>query len=405
MKYSIEEIKTRKQIKEFHSFPKKLYKKEPNWICPLDSDIEGRFDPKVNELLKSGEAVRWLVRDENGQVVGRVAAFYNTYQVAKSEYLPAGGCGFFESINDQEVANMLFDAAKEWLQARGLEAMDGPINFGDRDQWWGLLTKGFEYTPLYTNPYNFEYYIPLFENYGFKNYFDQHTYDRPIRTSTFPESVYERVKRLKEDPGYRFEHIDKKNLSKYAMEFMTIYNKAWAKFSGVNPIDEAHAQALMSKMKPIIDEKLIYFAYYNDQPIGFFIMVPDLNEVIRPFNGKFGLFQKLRFLWRLKVTKKATRIFAIIFAVIPEFQGKGIESGMITRFEQELDAMNGKIPYNKLELAWVGDFNPLMMRMVETIVCAQKHKMHTTYRYIFDRGREFQRAPRMGVKKPEKKEA
>lgn len=402
MKYSIEEITTKKQIREFHDFPKKLYQDEPNWICPLDGDIEGRFDPRVNELLAGGEAVRWLVRDEKGRVAGRIAAFYNNDQVAKSEYMPTGGCGFFESVDDQQVANMLFDAAREWLAARGLEAMDGPINFGDRDQWWGLLVKGFEHTPLYTNPYNFEYYIPLFENYGFKNYFDQHTYDRKIKTGSFPENVYERVKRLKEDPGYRFDHIRKKDLGKHAMEFMEIYNKGWAKFSGVNPIDEDHARALMNKMKPVIDEKLIYFAYYNDQPIGFFIMIPDLNDVIRPLNGKFGLVQKLRFMWRLKVAKKATRIFAIIFGVIPEFQGKGIESGIITRFEQEIDEMGWKLPYKGLELAWVGDFNPLMMRMVETIVCAQKHKMHTTYRYIFDREREFRRAPRMGVKRPEK---
>lgn len=397
-KYTLEEVVSRRDIREFHDFPKRLYKDEKNWICPLDSDIECWFDPSKNEKLKDGEIIRWLVRDENGNTVGRIAAFYDREMVERSEWQPTGGCGYFESIDDQEVANMLFDAARDWLKERGLEAMDGPINFGDRDQWWGLLVKGFEFTPLYANPYNFEYYIKLFENYGFQNYFNQHTYLRELKEGLFPDTVYERVKRLNEDPSYRFEHINKKNLEMYADNFMTIYNKAWANFSGVNPIDREHAQKIMKKMRPIIDENLIYFAYHNDQAIGFFIMVPDLNGVIHPLKGKFGLIQKLRFLWRLKVSKKATRIFAIIFAVTPEYQGKGIESGIIHAFEQYV-AKHPNLGYKSLELAWIGDFNPLMMRMVETIVCATKHKMHTTYRYLFDRTKEFKRAPRMGIKK------
>ena len=396
--YRLEVVDSKKGIREFLDFPKRLYKNEKNWICPLDSDIESRFDPVRNELLKDGEIIRWLVRDGREEVVGRIAAFYNREMVAASEWQPTGGCGYFESINDQEVANMLFNASRDWLKERGMEAMDGPVNFGDRDQWWGLLVKGFEFTPLYTNPYNFEYYISLFENYGFQNYFNQHTYLRELKEGLFPDTVYERVKRLKEDPAYKFTHIDKRRLPKYADDFMDIYNKGWAKFSGLKPIDREHAQKLMRKMRPIIDENLIYFAYHNDQAIGFFIMVPDLNGAIRPFNGKFGFVNKLRFLWRLKVTKKADRIFAIIFGVTPEFQGKGIESGMITEFEHYV-ADYKHMPYKSLELAWVGDFNPLMMRVVETLVAAHKHKMHTTYRYLFDRTAEFHRAPRMGVKK------
>ena len=167
-----------------------------------------------------------------------------------------------------------------------------------------------------------------------------------------------------------------------------------AGFSGVKPITREHARALLAKMRPIIDEKLMYFACWDDAPIGFFLMVPDLNGVIGPLGGRFGLVQKLRFLWRLKVSRKARRIFAIIFGVVPDFQGKGIESGMIRTFEEEVaKGLNKR--YDSLELAWIGDFNPVMMRMVENFVCAKKHKMHTTYRYLFDREKEFRRAPRV----------
>lgn len=403
MTYSLKEVTTRRDAREFIDFAKRLYRNEPNWICPLDQDIERRFDPKYNELLRNGEAIRWLAIDAQGKTVGRIAAFYNRDLADATDGQPTGGCGFFESIDNQEVANLMFDAAKEWLASKGMEAMDGPINFGDRDQWWGLLVKGFEFTPLYGNPYNFEYYIKLFENYGFQNYFNQHTYLRELKAGQFSDNVYERVKRLHEEPHYRFEHMDKRkhSMEEYAEDFRSVYNRGWANFVGVKPIDREHALALLNSMRPIIDEKLMYFAYYDDQPIGFYLMIPDLNNVIAPLHGHFNWWGKLRFIWRLKVRRKATRIFALIFGVAPEFQGKGIESGMMYSFEQEV-AKGTVNHYQSLELAWIGDFNPMMMRVVETLVCAKKHKMHTTYRYLFDREKPFTRAPRLTFRRTKK---
>ena len=192
MNYILEEVASAAQKREFLDFPKQLYRGNRNWVCPLDGDIEAVFDPSKNEKFIDGEAVRFLVRDEKGKVTGRIAAFYNKEQAACEEQ-PTGGCGFFESVDDQKVADMMFDACRQWLADKGMEAMDGPINFGDRDSWWGLLVNGFEFQPLYQNPYNPPYYQALFENYGFKNYFNQHTYIRNIKSGVFPPTVYERV--------------------------------------------------------------------------------------------------------------------------------------------------------------------------------------------------------------------
>lgn len=395
-KYTLEEVKTEKQGKEFLSMAKKIYKGNRNWVQPLDNDINAVFDPSKNRLFEGGEAIRWIVRNSSGGVVGRLAAFYNTDQ-ANHEEQPTGGCGFFESIESQTVADMLFDAARYWLKGKGMEAMDGPINFGNRDEWWGCLVEGFELQPLYTNPYNLPYYKELFENYGFKNYFNQYTYQRNLRAGEFSQAVYDRVKRLEETPGYRFDHISKKNLIQVADDFRLIYNKAWANFPGVRPMTPEAAQNLMKTMKPIIDEKLIYFAYFNDEPVGFFIMVPDLNRVIGRFHGKLNFINKLRLMAMLKCTSKADRVFAIIFGVAPEFHGRGIESGIMHEFEQAV--ARGEINYKTLELAWMGDFNPVMIRMVENYVCAHKNKTHVTFRYLFDREKEFKRCPRMGIKR------
>lgn len=395
-KYTLEEVKTKKQKKEFRNMARSIYRGNRNWVQPLDNDIEAVFDPEKNKMFCGGDAIRWIARDGNGEVVGRIAAFYNNAQAAEEEQ-PTGGCGFFECIDSQELAGMLFDAARDWLRDNGMEAMDGPVNFGSRDEWWGCLVDGFELQPLYANPYNPPYYRKLFEGYGFQNYFNQYSYHRDINVGELNPSVYEKIKRLETTPGYKFEHIRKRDLEQVADDFRMIYNKAWANFPGVRQMEREQAHRMMKNLRPIIDEKLIYFAYFNDEPVGFYIMVPDLNRVIGRFHGKMNLVNKLRLMAILRFTNKADRVFGIIFGVAPEFHGRGIESGIIYEFENAV--RRGEINYKSLELAWMGDFNPVMNRMVENYVCARRNKTHVTYRYLFDRTKEFKRCPRLTIKR------
>lgn len=396
-KYTLHEVTTPRDVHAWIDFPKKgLYKEYPNWVCPLDTDIEKVFDPKHNELFDEGEAIRWVVRNAEGQIVGRIGAFYNR-EKASIEEQPTGGCGFFESIDDQEVANLLFDASRDWLKARGMEAMDGPINFGQRRDWWGLLVKGFEYQPLYMNPYNPPYYQALFENYGFKNYFNQNSYDWAVGESEASSRLQTRSERLLTDPSYHVEPIDTKHMAEAAENFRTIYNKAWALFSGVKPMTAEEAQQMMKTILPIVDPRIIFFAYHNEEPIGFFITVPDLNRLIGKFNGKFGLWQQLRLMWDLKVRKSCDRVFGIIFGITPDYQGKGVESAIMYRYLQFVQSPDNQ--YKNIELAWIGDFNPVMNRMIINYAGATCHKVHTTYRYLFDREKEFKRCPRLGLKR------
>ena len=397
--YWLEEVQTPAQIRAWLDFPKHLYADYPNWICPLDTDVEEVFDPKRNELFTDGEAIRWVVRDADNRIVGRIGAFYNREKAAIEEQ-PTGGCGFFEAIDSQEVANLLFDASRDWLAAHGMEAMDGPINFGQRRDWWGLLVEGFEHQPLYKNPYNPPYYKALFENYGFQNYFNQNSYNWNVGSSEASSRLQTRSERLYAlDAGYHVESIDMKKLDKAAEDFRTIYNKAWSHFVGVKPMTTEEAQAMIKVMKPIVDPRIIFFAYQHDEPIGVFITIPDLNRLIAPFNGKFGLWQKLRLMWALKVKKSADRIFGIVFGITPEAQGKGVESAIMYKYLQFVQSPENQ--YKDVELAWIGDFNPVMNRMIVSYAGASLHKVHTTYRYLFDREKEFKRCPRLGLKRKE----
>src|SRR4029077_3742817 len=119
--------------------------------------------------------------DENGKLVGRIAAFTHSKYINKGTEFSTGCVGFFDCINNQVAANLLFGAAKDWLQSKGMEAMDGPINFGDRDKWWGLMVEGFDKAPIYGMSYNPPYYERLFEQYGFKNYYNQYYYAMGVK--------------------------------------------------------------------------------------------------------------------------------------------------------------------------------------------------------------------------------
>ena len=165
------EVKTNQDKKDFLLLPLKIYKGDANWIRPLDNDINAVFDKEKNKFFRHGECTRWILKSDSGEIIGRVAAFINK-KTAKKENQPTGGMGFFECIDDKVAAYKLFDCCKDWLQQRGMEAMDGPINFGERDSWWGLIVEGF--TPVgYKINYNPPYYQNFFESYGFKDYFKQ----------------------------------------------------------------------------------------------------------------------------------------------------------------------------------------------------------------------------------------
>ncbi len=390
--YTLSEVSDQKTIKAFLDFPARLYREEDNWVRPLDKDVEKVFDKSVNKKFRNGEAIRWILKDGDGKVVGRVAAFFDQSS-AKKNRQPSGGMGFFDCINEQEAAFMLFDACRDWLKEKGMEAMDGPINFGERDSFWGCLVDGF-YEPLYNMPYNFPYYQELFEAYGFQNYFNQYTYHRKIENVPLSEEIRDKAKRVFDNPDYTFEIYSKDRAQKIAEDFTIIFNAAWARFPGVPKIKTAHSMSLLKQMSPIMDNRLIHLAYHKGKPIGFFIMMQDISQIFKNFNGKLNLINKLRFMYQLKVRKRVTRIIGRLFGVVPEHQGRGVEGGLVVAFEKQ--ALGTIFKYTDLELNWIGDFNPTMMKVCEQIG-SKIYKTHVTYRYLFDRNAPFERATRVNI--------
>ncbi len=365
----------------------RLYADDPNYIRPLDKDVEEVFDPAKNKAFRFGEAIRWILMDENGEKIGRIAAFVNSRYRTKGDQYPVGGIGFFDCVNDQSAANLLFDTAKDWLVARGMEGMDGPINFGERDRWWGLIVEGFQ-PPLYCMNYNKPYYRQLFEGYGFKPFFDQICFGLDP-TKEISQKLLDRHAIIKQDPAFKAIYINKHQLEKFAHDFTTIYNKAWAGHGGLKEMREEVAIALFKRMKPVMDEKIVWFVYYNEDPIGFFINIPDLNQWFKYLNGKFSWWHKLKFLY-IKHTRPNKRFTGIIFGVIPEFQGKGVDAYLINEAKFVIQALQR---YTYYELQWIGDFNPKMLNVAQGLGDTYPTRKLITWRYAFDPSRTIERHP------------
>ncbi|MEM7036146.1 MAG: hypothetical protein AAF570_04130, partial [Bacteroidota bacterium] len=295
-------------------------------------------------------------------------------------------------------ANMLFDQCRDWLKENGMEAMDGPINFGEKDAFWGLLVEG-RHEPVYQMNYNPAYYPELFEQYGFGMYYKQFVFFRNIQEKVH-DKFQEKYNNLVKDPDYHFKIIDKKNLPKFAEDFMNIYNNAWGSHAGFKKMRKEQAMNIMRKLKPILAPELAHFAYYKETPIAFFIMIPDMNQVFKKFNGKFGLWQKLQTWWHLK-RKLSTKCYGIVFGIVPEHQGKGVDGGIITAASHVLHPQGH---WDHMEMTWIGDFNPKMINVAEGIG-GERYKTYHTMRYLFDRTKPFKRLAIIGEKTEEEKAA
>lgn len=381
----IQEVKDAKTEKEFLQLPFKIYKNDPNWVPHLKQDIQAVFDPKKNKFFRHGEVIRWILID-NGKTVGRVAAFIN-HKANKKTKVPIGGMGFFECINEEKAAFMLFDQAKEWLKAKGMEVMEGPINFGEKDKYWGLIIENFDYPPYYNQNYNPAYYIPFFENYGFKKYYEQYIFHRNTSDELIP-LLKEKSARIRKNPKFTFETIKKSKLEKYAEDFRTIYNRAWVKHDGFAGMEKRQSMAIMKTIKPILDEDLIYFAYYEGRPVGFFIALPEINQIFKHVNGNLNWWGKLKFLYH-KWKGTCTTFFGLAFGIDPDFQGKGLEGAI---FDECKKVISEKNKYDDVVITWIGDFNPKMIHVIENLG-AKKLRTLATYRYLFDREAKFERAP------------
>ena len=388
------EVTDKKTRRQFLDLVECIYKGDPYYVRPLDSEVEAVFDPAQNGFFKHGEAIRWILVNDDGMVIGRVAAFINKKKAFTFQQ-PTGGMGFFECIDNQDAAFMLFNQSRDWLLAREMQAMDGPVNFGENDVNWGLLVEGFIH-PGFGMAYNPPYYKSFFEAYGFKFYFEQVSNHLDL-TKPFPERFWKIAEWCMRKPELSFRHFNYAEADKFILDMKEVYDDAWKFHENFTPMDISTLKKGLEKAKSFLDPEMIWYVYHDNEPIAFLIQFPDVNQILKHLHGKLHPWNKLKFLW-LKYRKTITRTRIVIMGVKPKYQRYGVESGIFWHLNEK---MKHKPHITELELSWVGDFNPKMRALHES-VGATFAKRHITYRKIFSDDAEFQRSTIIPVDTKEK---
>jgi hypothetical protein len=364
----IEPVTTTAERELFIKFLWKIYAKNPYWVPPLLMDRRKLMDKKKNPFYQHAEA-EFYVAKRDGEMVGRIAGIVNDNH-NKEHNENIGFFGFFECINDQDVANALFDTAKKYVKSKGCTAIRGPANPSVNDEY-GLLIDGFNERPTVLMPYNPEYYAKLVENYGFVKAKDLYAYT--LSQETVYSDRFNRANNLvKQRNSLTIRSIDMKNFDRDVAIVKSLYNAAWAKNWGAVPMTDAEIDAMAKDLKPIVVPDLVIFAETKGKPIGFGLSLPDINVPLW-YNKKGRLLPGLFQLFFRKKEINLVRI--IVLGVLPEYLNTG--AGGVLFYETAVRAK--KLGYKYGEASWVLEDNVRMVKSAE----AMNGKITRRYR-IYD---------------------
>lgn len=375
---------TKAQWRQFHQVLATIYAGNPQYIYPLESDIEGIFSSK-NAAFSPSNYQLWVVLNDKNQALGRIAAFIDAER-NKELSLPVGGLGFFEAIDEDQVAHLLLETAEDWLRARGMQAVDGPINFGERDKFWGLLTQGW-YRPIYQETYNPPYYQRFFEDRAYIPH-EQCLTMRGV-VSEFPgDRLAGLAARVRERYGLYTKQITKDNLQQCAADFATAYNAAFSHNAYFKPLTAEVIYPAFQAMKPILDPHLTCLAYTKEhEPIGLAGLIPDINCFLHGNGGTMKWWQLPKFLWRLRFQQQRN-CKGIAFGIAKDYQRQGVYPLMVDAMFQSGQQHNAHT-YRYVDMATIRGHNDLMVstcRQMNTDI----HRVHIAYRKALVAGAQWE---------------
>ena len=364
----VEEVRNKQELMTFIRFPWKIYQGDRYWVPPLIKDQIQKFSP-THPFLSHAEMILFLA-SRTGEIVGRIAGIIDHHYVEFHQE-KVGFFGFFESIHDREVAEVLLSKVGNWLKERGMEKMIGPMNPSTNDEC-GLLVDGFESSPCLMMPYNPSYYSSLLEGFGLKKAMDLYAYF--VEQSTFFRDRLPRIteRLVKKEPKLRVRPLNLRHMDEELKIIKDIYNHAWSKNWGFVPLTDAEMDDLAKQLKPLIVPDLVLFVYWEDEPVGFSVSLPDYNEVLKRLNGKLGLLGILKFFY---FSRKISTVRVMLLGVKHAFQKRGVE-GLL--YIETFRRGTGK-GYFQAECSWILENNILMQRGIE----AMGGKRYKTYR-IFE---------------------
>jgi GNAT superfamily N-acetyltransferase len=340
----------------------------------LRRDVDTLLSRTKNPFFEHAEA-EYFIAERGDEVVGRIAAISNRLHNETHDDR-VGFFGFFESIDDQGVANALFEAASSWCRTLGHDVLRGPASFSVNDEC-GLLVQGFETPPTLMMPHNPPYYIGLLERAGFVKAKDLWVYQggSEDRYIPVPERLARATELIRQRQGITLRPLNMKDFEGEIERIKELYNSAWEKNWGFVPMTDHEIDHLAEQFKPVVIPELVPMAEKDGKLIGFGIALPDLNVIFRT-NRSGRLFPVIvRLLWALKM-KRIRRARILLLGVVPAHQGKGIDA-MLYHW---IWTKSGERGIYWGEAGWILEDNPAMNAGLEKMT----FRVYKTYR-LYDR--------------------
>jgi GNAT superfamily N-acetyltransferase len=365
----VEPVITPLDLDRFIKFQWEIYKGDPHWVAPLFMERKDFLDPQKNPFFENAEVQLFLAR-RHGQVVGRIAAIvdrsYNTFHNEKT-----ANFGFFESIEDTDVAQALLEKVEEFARMRGLDRVMGPASPNSNYEW-GLLVDGFGSDPSVQMPYNPTYYPALIEGAGFQKAKDLWAYFIDISIDPEPK-VIRIAEKIRKRENVTIRSADPKDFVAELDRIKRVYNQAWEKNWGFVPFTDKEFEHLGRDMKAIVKPELLLIAEVEGEPVAFSMTLPNANEVLKRLNGRlfpFGLFKALYYQSKIKTARLVT------LGVVARYRKRGLDAILTL---ETLRAAR-RLGYTTGEVSWTLEDNHLVNRAIQSFGCRQ----YKTYR-IYDK--------------------
>ncbi len=359
-------VTTKEERKQFLEFPYTHYEDDEHWIPPLRMEQKKLIDKEKNAFYNNGNIAMFLA-EQNGKICGRIAAIedhrFNDFHDSN-----IGFFGFFECIDDESVAKLLFKVATDWLAEKGYTDVLGPSNPSMMDEI-GILIDGFQFDPSIMMPYHKPYYDKLIKSAGMEKEMDMFAFRVTQETVSF-DRMYRAEEIVKRRyPRLRIREVDMKNIEQEVETVREIFNQAWKDNWGFIPLTKEELASTANDFKMILDPKVAHIAEIAGEPIAFSIALPDLNQALKKIDGKLFPFGIFKLLWH---KRNINRIRTALMGVMPQYQGKGIDALL-----HKEAILNGReVGYKSSELSWVLETNTNMIRVAERLGA----KIEKTYR-------------------------
>ncbi|MCK6534316.1 MAG: hypothetical protein L6Q84_15185 [Polyangiaceae bacterium] len=302
------------KLKDFLDVVDYVYRDDPNYVRPLDFDLEQRLSKK-NPFFEHAEATTFTAY-KNGWCVGRISAQVDRAHLERYKD-DVGFFGFLDTVDDPEVAKALLDAAAKWLARRGMKQMRGPMSLNINEEI-GCLVDGFDTPPMILMPHHRTYQGGLIEQAGLAKIKDLYAWRYTV--GDVPKRAEKAMADVDGMPEVKLRHVDKSHVERDVRIIMDVFNDAWSDNWGFVPLTETELTKMASELKPILIPELTYIADIDGEPAAVALALPNINELIGDLHGKLFPLGLPKLLYRLKVKgPKSARL--IILGIRKKYRG------------------------------------------------------------------------------------